>query len=100
MARNDPQMNIRIPSDLKEKIEKAKEASGRSMNAEIVHRLEASFMTDKEYADAKGVALERVSRMEAEFTDKFEKMSKDLDYVIEKTGYLKDKYGGDDLKNA
>lgn len=43
MARNDPQMNIRLPLDLKERIEAAAKAGNRSMNAEIVSRLERTF---------------------------------------------------------
>lgn len=43
MSREDPQMKIRLPADLKDQIEAASKNSGRSMNAEIVARLEASF---------------------------------------------------------
>ncbi len=44
MSREDPQMKIRLPADLKDQIESASKNSGRSMNAEIVARLEASFV--------------------------------------------------------
>lgn len=44
MARNDPQMNLRVPMELKEKIEKSAFDSGRSINAEAVYRLEESFL--------------------------------------------------------
>jgi hypothetical protein len=43
MAREDPQMKIRLPEPLKERIEEAARESGRSMNAEIAWRLEESF---------------------------------------------------------
>lgn len=43
MSREDPQMKLRMPADLKACIEEAAEAAGRSMNAEIVARLQASF---------------------------------------------------------
>lgn len=43
MARTDPQLNIRIPFELKEKLEGAAKLSGRSATAEIIKRLEASF---------------------------------------------------------
>lgn len=43
MAREDPQMKIRFPVDLKDRIEQSANDSGRSMNAEIVARLAASF---------------------------------------------------------
>ncbi|AOA58225.1 Arc family DNA-binding protein [Acinetobacter larvae] len=43
MARNDPQMNLRVPMELKEKIEKAALENGRTITAEAVYRLEESF---------------------------------------------------------
>ncbi len=45
MSREDPQMKIRLPADLKDRIEAASKEAGRSMNAEIVTRLEGSFAT-------------------------------------------------------
>ncbi|WP_312293241.1 Arc family DNA-binding protein [Atlantibacter hermannii] len=44
MSREDPQLRIRIPIELKEKIEDSAKANSRSMNAEIVHRLEGSYL--------------------------------------------------------
>jgi predicted DNA-binding protein len=44
MSREDPQLRIRLPAELKQKIEDFSKANGRSMNAEIVKRLEASFL--------------------------------------------------------
>jgi len=41
MARNDPQVNIRLPVDLKERLEAAALGNQRSFKAEIVGRLEA-----------------------------------------------------------
>ena len=46
MARTDPQVNLRLPALLKSRVERAAEQSGRSVNAEIVHRLEASLKED------------------------------------------------------
>jgi hypothetical protein len=43
MTRADPQMKIRMPPDLHERIAAEAKASGRSMNSEIVHRLNLSF---------------------------------------------------------
>lgn len=43
MSREDPQMKIRLPADLKDRIEAASKQASRSMNAEIVVRLEGSF---------------------------------------------------------
>lgn len=47
MARNDPQMNLRVPMELKEKIEKAALDNGRTITAEAVYRLENSFDDEK-----------------------------------------------------
>lgn len=43
MARKDPQINIRIPADLKVSLESAALEGGRSVTAEIITRLQASF---------------------------------------------------------
>lgn len=43
MARNDPQMNLRVPVELKEKVEKAAFENGRTITAEAIYRLEKSF---------------------------------------------------------
>ncbi len=48
MARTDPQFNVRMPADLKEKIEEAAKENGRSMNAEIVYRLQRSLDEEQE----------------------------------------------------
>jgi len=43
MARTDPQVNLRIPADLKAALDVAANDSGRSLTAEIVSRLQQSF---------------------------------------------------------
>lgn len=43
MSREDPQLKIRLPEALKAKIERSAEAAGRSMNSEIVARLQATY---------------------------------------------------------
>ena len=48
MARTDPQFNVRMPADLKEKIEEAAKSSGRSINAEIITRLESTLLDQSE----------------------------------------------------
>ena len=53
MARTDPQFNVRMPADLKEKIEEAAKKNGRSMNAEIVYRLQQSI--DDGYVNTGGI---------------------------------------------
>ena len=43
MARTDQQFPLRLPPELKEKLENACKERGRSKNAEAVYRLEQSF---------------------------------------------------------
>lgn len=43
MSRDIVPLGLRMPPDLKEQIESASKQNGRSMNAEIVARLQASF---------------------------------------------------------
>ncbi|NSY21881.1 Arc family DNA-binding protein [Agrobacterium vitis] len=45
MAKDDPHFRLRIPETLKNQIESAAESNHRSINAEIIHRLEQSFAT-------------------------------------------------------
>ncbi|MEI7367175.1 Arc family DNA-binding protein [Pectobacterium sp. 1950-15] len=46
MSREDPQFRIRLPIELKEKIEESAKANSRSLNAEIVQRLDVSFLNE------------------------------------------------------
>lgn len=46
MSRNDPQFNLRIPQNLKDQVELAARKNKRSATAEIIDRLEATFMFD------------------------------------------------------
>ena len=43
MSREDHQMKIRIPDELKSRIEESAAKSGRSLNAEVVFRLERAY---------------------------------------------------------
>ena len=43
MSREDPPLRIRLPKDLKERVQALAEGNRRSMNAEIVARLEWSI---------------------------------------------------------
>ena len=43
MSREDPQLKIRLPLELKEKITESAAEYGRSINSEVVARLEESF---------------------------------------------------------
>ena len=45
MARNDPQVNLRLPADLKDQIEAAAIENRRTITAEVVARLQDSFLS-------------------------------------------------------
>ncbi|PWB21312.1 Arc family DNA-binding protein [Comamonas sp. JNW] len=46
MARTDPQLNFRIPAELKERLEAAAVGNKRTLTAELVARLENSFRSE------------------------------------------------------
>ncbi|OUL68740.1 hypothetical protein CA603_51580 [Paraburkholderia hospita] len=46
MTRDDPQMKLRLPIDLKDRLTDLAHESGRSLNAEVVKRLEESVQAD------------------------------------------------------
>lgn len=43
MARSDPQLNFRIPSELRDKLEAAAKENNRSLTGELIARLEQSL---------------------------------------------------------
>ncbi|HCL4119088.1 Arc family DNA-binding protein [Pseudomonas aeruginosa] len=45
MSREDPQFKLRMPQDLRQQAEQAAKAAGRSLNAELVTRIESSFLS-------------------------------------------------------
>lgn len=45
MSRDDPQFKLRMPAGLRDLADQAARAAGRSLNAELVARLEASFLS-------------------------------------------------------
>jgi predicted HicB family RNase H-like nuclease len=47
VSRTDPQFKLRVPPALHSQVEQAAKAVRRSMNAEIVARLEASFAKEQ-----------------------------------------------------
>lgn len=63
MSREDPQLRIRLPFELKEKIQKEAISNNCSMNAVIVSILERSFIDSKE--------------------DKLDKLTTDIEKLLE-----------------
>lgn len=68
MARTDQQFPLRLPPELKEKLENACKESGRSKNAEAVYRLEQTFSinthSDVEKIPTEVLMMELASRMQ------------------------------------
>lgn len=46
MSREDPQFKLRMPAALRAQAERAAKAAGRSLNAELVSRIEASYIAE------------------------------------------------------
>ena len=64
MSREDPQTKIRFAADLKLRLIEAAKANGRTINAEVVNRIESSFVEAN--ADlSKGVAARQISEIHA-----------------------------------
>ena len=62
MARTDPQVNFRIPAELKDKLDEAAKENGRTLTAELILRLETTFEDDDVIHDL----TTRVERLEDE----------------------------------
>lgn len=60
MARTDPQLNLRLPADLKDMLEEASKTNNRTLTSETVDRLIASFEQSAKPAEIAFV----ISRME------------------------------------
>lgn len=63
MQRADPQFKLRLPEKLKAQIELSAKNNHRSLNAEVVARLERSFDSEPEYHMAQRL-LERLDALE------------------------------------
>ena len=65
MARDEPQINIRVPAALRDKLVAAAEGTGRSLTAEIVQRLEGSFESQAEIVQLRVQATQERAAMQA-----------------------------------
>ncbi|WP_124303174.1 Arc family DNA-binding protein [Pseudomonas chlororaphis] len=59
MSRTDPQFNLRIPEALRDQVMNAAKENGRSATAEILARLELSFLGDSPALDLMSAAKAR-----------------------------------------
>ncbi|QOW46451.1 MULTISPECIES: Arc family DNA-binding protein [Acinetobacter] len=70
MARTDPQVNFRIPAELKDKLDNAAKENGRTLTAELILRLEMTFEHDDQILDLR----ERIEKLEeaVEYLESFQ----------------------------
>lgn len=59
MAKNDEQVNFRMPSELRQRLKEVADENNRTLTAEIVARLEASFAPASLAAKMSGYAIAR-----------------------------------------
>ncbi|TBU86777.1 Arc family DNA-binding protein [Phytopseudomonas dryadis] len=83
MSRSDPQVNFRMPAELKAKLEEAAARNKRSTTAEIVARLEASFQETPSFEYA--VIADEAHRNEPKFSEA--DIKKAIDQVFGKLLY-------------
>ncbi|MEV3836702.1 Arc family DNA-binding protein [Aeromonas dhakensis] len=55
MSREHQQMRVRLPPELRDSLEQMAKKNGRSMNAEIVYRLQRTIDDDTAFADRDGM---------------------------------------------
>lgn len=65
MSRDDPQFKLRLPADLKARIDQAAAENRRSINAELVARLEDSFIP----RSMDDIERDSLSKLERELAD-------------------------------
>lgn len=91
MSREDPQLKIRLPLELKEKITESAAEYGRSINSEVVTRLEESFEKDDAAEFDKGFVLQVIKNQEStisDLTDQIKHLKMSFDVL---SGALRDK---------
>lgn len=86
MPRDDPHFRLRVPADLHDRIAGAAKDNSRSMNAEIISRLDASFAplpapvsAAIERAREATAYFEQTRKMADDFTKDAEQMMGDLE---------------------
>ncbi|MDE1477594.1 Arc family DNA-binding protein [Xenorhabdus bovienii] len=82
MSREDAQMKIRLPAELKEKLEKEATENNRSMNAEVLQRLSKSFEKSTWVNESKGFGF--ITPIDPEFVDQMDNVVKTLRAMTDK----------------
>jgi hypothetical protein len=79
MTREDPQMKLRLPLELKDTLTAAAQENSRSLNAEVVKRLEESVAPGKRTGKAAaidGTTIQAIADKVVEVLDEREKRKK------------------------
>ncbi|HHS3615256.1 TPA: Arc family DNA-binding protein [Escherichia coli] len=91
MSREDPQLRIRLPIELKEIIESSSKENNRSMNAEIITLLELAIRVCKEFGPDNGPVVQQFKQRLADIDKKQDALeeeitmtSKDMERMVKK----------------
>lgn len=76
MARNDPQVNFRIPADLKDKLQQSADENSRSITAELVLRLESSFQQVRDTHPTQSEILQALAEVKDELKAEIQSLKK------------------------
>lgn len=79
---SDPQYKLRLPERLRDKIKESASTHNRSMNADIVARLEASFEVNSKLTDVEKADYEELKK----------ELKKDMKVIAEELSALVDKF--------
>lgn len=88
MARTDPQVNFRLPQELKDRLEQSAKENGRSVTSELVIRLEQSYhpksvnvvnINIKDYLSEQAIKVfdEEFEQIRQKLRNKFKDVSQD-----------------------
>jgi len=76
MGRNDPQFNLRMSGDLKEKVKQRARLNGRSLNSELVHIIEEAIAKPSAVSGYRDKAERNAAELTHEVSDfLFDKLS-------------------------
>ncbi|WFQ80477.1 Arc family DNA-binding protein [Xenorhabdus sp. SF857] len=87
MSREDAQMKIRLPAELKEQLEKAAVENKRSMNAEVLQRLSESFEKTQWNRESSGcgfITLDSFA-IDPEFVEQVNYLAKKIEAIDQRT---------------
>lgn len=89
-------MKLRMPPELRDQVEESAKANGRSMNAEIVHRLEQSFADQQQDGT---VPAADVRALQEKFSQLSEEMHTFKKAYIEASEFIRELREMDEARN-